>query len=319
MPFKNNTLMSAPMAGISDPVFRTLCKEHGADVVVSEMVSVSGIEFGADATMDLMRFDPAERPIGIQLFGADPQQFARCAALVAERFQPDFLDLNAGCPVPKVVKKNGGASLLKDLTRFGRIVTAMVNTSPIPVTVKLRSGWNKHQWVDVAFARCAQECGAQAIILHPRSQTMGFSGHSFWDRIGVVKQSVSIPVIGNGDVHCGQDALAMKSQTGCDGIMIGRGAYGNPWIFSEIKAAFAGIPYTPPTPEEKRAIALLHLNRYREAYGEYHAYREMKKHVSWYIKGAAGASQLRDRIFRAVTTAELESVINQAFDGDRAV
>ena len=313
MLFKNNILLSAPMAGISDPVFRTLCRDHGADAVVTEMVSVDAITYGAEATMGLMRFDPQERPIGIQLFGADPGRFEKAAALVAERFHPDFIDLNSGCPVPKVVKKNGGASLLKDLKRFKKIVTALVRASTVPVTVKLRSGWHKYQWVDIEFARCAEQCGAQAIILHPRSQTMGFSGHSFWERIGEVKLAVSIPVIGNGDVLSGADAVAMRQQTGCDGIMVGRGAYGNPWIFSEIKAAFAGKPFSPPRPDDKRLVALAHLARFRAAYGEFRAVKEMKKHISWYIKGMPGASLLRDRIFRAESTAQLEAAVEQTF------
>ena len=313
MLFKNNTLICAPMAGISDPVFRSICKEHGADITVSEMVSVDGIAHGADATLDLMRFEPAERPIGIQLFGADPKRFTESTALVAGRFQPDFIDLNAGCPVPKVVKKNGGSALLKDLKRFERIVSAMVKASSVPVTVKLRSGWLKHEWVDVAFARCAEECGARAVTLHPRSQTMGFSGHSFWERIGEVKQAVAIPVIGNGDILCGRDAQTMLLQTGCDGVMVGRGAYGNPWIFSEIRAALAGGTYTPPSPEKKLQVALSHIERYRHRYGEYRASREMKKHVSWYIKGIPGASQWRDRIFRADTTSTLAELLRMVF------
>jgi tRNA-dihydrouridine synthase B len=314
MLFKNNTLVCAPMAGVTDPVFRMICKENGADVTVSEMVSVDGIAYGADATMELMRFATAERPIGIQLFGSEPHRFAESTALVAERFSPDFIDLNAGCPVQKVVRKNGGSSLLKDLKRFEAIVTAMVKASAVPVTVKLRSGWNKYEWIDVEFARCAEQCGAQAVILHPRSQTMGFSGHSFWERIGEVKQSVTIPVIGNGDICSGQDAVDMLHQTGCDALMIGRATYGNPWIFNEIKAALEGTRFTPPSPDEKRQVALSHIDRYRATYGEYRASREMKKHISWYIKGTSGASQWRDRIFRADSTEELQIVVNRIFE-----
>lgn len=313
MLFKNNCLISAPMAGISDSIFRMLCRENGADIVVSEMVSVDGIEYGADATFDLMRFEPCERPIGIQLFGADPDHFKRSAALAAERFQPDFFDLNAGCPVAKVIRKNGGASLLKDISRFAGIVASLVKASSIPVTVKLRSGWHKHQWVDIEFARCAEDCGAAAITLHPRSQTMMFSDHSFWERIALVKAALKIPVIGNGDVTSGNEAVAMKQQTGCDGIMIGRGAYGNPWIFNEIKAALAGTTAPHPLAAEKKAMALRHLQLFRERYDECHAAREMKKHIAWYIKGAAAAAKWRDRIFRAETTGELERAIIEVF------
>jgi tRNA-dihydrouridine synthase B len=313
MLFKNNCLVAAPMAGISDTVFRTLCKEMGADIVVSEMVSVDGIVYGADATMDLLRFYSFERPVGVQLFGSNPEQFKKSAEITVERFHPDFIDLNAGCPVQKVVKKNGGASLLKDLGRFAKIVTALVTTISLPVTVKLRSGWFKNQWVDCEFARCAESCGAAAITLHPRSQTMGFSGHSFWDRIAAVKSAVSIPVIGNGDVKTTDDALSMKAQTGCDGIMIGRGALGNPWIFSEVKKVLAGEMVCRPSSELKRETALRHITRYCDRYGEVKAAREMKKHVAWYLKGMTGAAQWRDRIFRATSTGELISVIEEVF------
>ncbi|MBN1577452.1 MAG: tRNA dihydrouridine synthase DusB [Chitinispirillaceae bacterium] len=313
MHFKNNRLIAAPMAGVSDSIFRSLCRENGADIVITEMVSVDGIAYGAEATLELLRFESLERPVGIQLFGADPEKFKRSAAIVAERFQPDFIDLNAGCPVAKVVKKNGGASLLKDLDRFEKIIRAIIEAVAFPVTVKLRSGWSKNQWVDCEFAQCAESRGAAAVILHPRSQTMGFSGHSFWERIAAVKSALSIPVIGNGDVTCAEDALVMKAQTGCDGIMIGRGTYGNPWIFSQVKAALRGEPVCRPGVAQRRAMALRHIMLHRDRYGERRAAKEMKKHVSWYIKGMAGASSWRDRIFRSSSTGELEAVINEAF------
>ena len=313
MLFKNNRLILAPMAGVSDAVFRSLCRERGADIVITEMVSVDGIVYGAAPTMELMHFKADERPIGIQLFGSDPEKFKKSASFVAERFNPDFIDINAGCPVSKVVKKNGGAALLKNLTLFAEIVKATAEAASLPVTVKLRSGWYKHQWIDVEFARCAESCGAAAITLHPRSQTMGFSGHSFWERIAMVKEMISIPVIGNGDVTSGADALAMKTQTGCDGIMIGRAAYGNPWIFAEVKAALSGKPMYRPSPAERRATALRHIGLFRDQYGEPRAAREMRKHVSWYIKGMPGAAQWRDRIFRASTTGELDTVVKEAF------
>jgi nifR3 family TIM-barrel protein len=313
MLFKNNTLIAAPMAGISDPIFRTLCREHGADIVVSEMVSVEGILYGADATMELMRFSLSERPIGIQLFGSDPDHFKRAAIFVTECFQPDFIDINAGCPAQKIVRKNGGASLLRNLELFEKIIKSTIVVTDIPVTVKLRSGWNKHEWVDCEFAACAEASGVAAITLHPRSQTMMFSGHSFWDRIALVKSTVKIPVIGNGDISTAGDAVKMKNETGCDCIMIGRGSCGNPWIFSEIKTALAGGPVVFPTAEEKGAVALRHIALFRERFGERCAAREMKKHTSWYIKGAPGASLLRDRIFRAESSRELEDAVKAVF------
>lgn len=313
MIFKNNPVIAAPMAGISDTVFRTICKEQGADIVYSEMISVEGIIYGSDATMDLMAFDIGERPLGIQLFGSDPEHFARVAPIVVERFNPDFIDLNAGCPVQKVVKNNGGSALLKNLDNFELIIRALVHATTTPVTVKLRSGWQQHEWIDCAFAQCAEVAGACAVTLHPRSRSMGFSGHSYWDRIAAVKQAVAIPVIGNGDILSVDDALAMKSQTGCDGIMIGRGSYGNPWIFSQIKAAFAGKPILQPSQNDRYSMASNHTKRYREKFGEQRAFREMKRHIAWYIKGCEGAAVFRDRIFRATSTGELEQVLAVAF------
>jgi nifR3 family TIM-barrel protein len=188
-----------------------------------------------------------------------------------------------------------------------------VTTVSLPVTVKLRSGWYKYQWIDGEFARCAEDCGVAAVVLHPRSQTMGFSGHSFWERIATVKKELSIPVIGNGDITGGNDAVEMKKQTGCDAIMVGRAALGNPWIFSEVKAALYGETTASPTIQKRIDTALRHINEYRERYGEYRASREMKKHLAWYIKGMEGASQLRNRIFRARGTATLENVLKEAF------
>lgn len=313
MLFKNNRVFAAPMAGISDTVFRRLCRENGADVVCSEMTSVDAVVHGSAATLQLMHFGQEERPVGIQLFGARPDRFEQAGARVAGRFSPDFIDLNAGCPVPKVTKKNGGASLLKDLGRFERILCSLVTSVSLPVTVKIRSGWYKHQWVDCEFAQCAEACGAAAVILHPRSQTMGFSGHSFWERIAAVKESVTIPVIGNGDIFSGDDAAAMIRQTGCDGVMVGRAACGNPWIFREIKAALQGKRCSRPSRSRKLSTILQHIGSYRERYGEYRASREMKKHIAWYLKGTSDASKLRNRVFRASTTSDLESVVKSAF------
>ena len=188
MLFKNNKVMLAPMAGITDRVFRGICKEQGADIVFSEMVSAEGVLYGSDATLDLLRFEESERPIGIQLFGADPQRLAEAAKFIQDKAKPDFIDLNAGCPVSKVVRKNGGSALMRKPELFGRIISAMVKVLSIPLTVKIRSGWQKGEWVDLELAGIARDCGAAALILHPRSQTMGFSGHSFWERITEVKK-----------------------------------------------------------------------------------------------------------------------------------
>ncbi len=301
MDFLNNKVILAPMAGITEKVFRSLCKEQGADIVVSEMVSAEGLFYGAKATMDLMKFSECERPIGIQLFGSDPDHMARAAAFVQKHIRPDFIDLNSGCPVPKVVKKNGGSALLQNASLFQKIIKAMKKELSIPVTVKIRSGWNKLKWVDIEFAQMVQDCGAAALTVHPRSQTMGFSGHSFWERIAEVKKTVSIPVIGNGDINTPSDALKMVKETGCDSVMIGRGAYGNPWIFSQVKKAFLGKSISPIPAQDKLDMAFRHLLEFSREYGEHCALKEMKRHIAWYIKGMPGASLYRDNIFRAQT------------------
>lgn len=310
MDFLNNKVILAPMAGITEKVFRTICKEQGADVVISEMVSAEGLFYGARATMDLMKFNECERPIGIQLFGSDPDHMARAAAFVQKHFRPDFIDLNSGCPVPKVVKKNGGSALLQNAFLFQKILKAMKKELSIPVTVKIRSGWYKHEWVDTEFAQIAQDCGAAALTVHPRSKTMGFSGHSFWERIAEVKKKVSIPVIGNGDINTASDALRMVRETGCDSVMIGRGAYGNPWIFYQVKSAFLGKTVPPVSAQEKLDMALRHLLEFSGEYGEHCALKEMKKHIAWYIKGMPGASKCRDYIFRAQSLEELLKCIS---------
>jgi nifR3 family TIM-barrel protein len=306
----------APMAGIGETVFRTLCKENGADAVVSEMVSGEGVFRGSKKTRSLIEFSESERPVGIQVFGSDPDHMAYCTAFIEEHYRPDFIDLNSGCPVPKVVSKNGGAALLRDARLFERIVSRMVKAVSTPVTVKLRSGWNQQEWVDVQFAKIAQDCGVAAVILHPRSKTMAFSGHSFWERIGCVKSSVSVPVIGNGDIGCAQDAKAMFDQTGCDSIMIGRAALGNPWIFSEIKQFLAGKTVEKPSLAVRFETITRHLHEYCEKYGDKKTVSDLKKHLSWYCKGLPGAAMLRNDIFRSASIAGLEKSITKIFQSE---
>jgi nifR3 family TIM-barrel protein len=297
------------MAGISETVFRTLCRTKGADIVFTEMVSAEGVFRKGKNTTRLLTFSEQERPIGIQLFGADPAHLAFAAQYVEEHARPECIDLNSGCPVPKVIKKNGGAALLKDQALFEKIVTAMVKAVSTPVTVKIRSGWSLGQWVDVDFARIAEACGAAAIILHPRSKTMMFSGHSFWERIARVKEAVHIPVIGNGDIVTADDAVAMLAQTGCDSVMVGRGAYGNPWLFGQIRAALDGKKVVMPSLKEKLETAQKHLHNYRRAHGDKCAGREMKKHLAWYVRGVPGAMAIRNAIFTAKSAAELAGTL----------
>lgn len=301
------------MAGITETVFRGICKRNGADAVVSEMVSAEGIFHRSKNTRRLLHFENAERPIGVQVFGANADHIAYAAAYIEEHFRPDFIDLNSGCPAPKVVKKNGGAALLCNLSLFEKIVTKMVKAVSIPVTVKLRSGWSVHDLVDVEYAKISQDCGASAIIIHPRTKSMGFSGHAMWDRIAEVKKNMRIPVIGNGDICTPEDASEILRQTGCDSIMIGRAALGNPWIFDHVKSYCARGEYTPMTNAQRLSTVLEHIMDFCAVHGEKRALAEIKKHVSWYIKGQPLAANLRNRIFRAETIRALENIAKEAF------
>lgn len=307
-------LILAPMAGITESVFRNLCKKNGADIVFSEMVSAEGIYYSGQRTLSLVTFKKQERPIGIQLFGSNAKHIAYAAQYVEEHAEPDFIDLNSGCPVPKVVKKNGGAALLKDKILFKNIITHLTKTVSLPVTVKLRSGWEKHKWVDTDYAKIAEECGVAAITLHPRSKTMAYSDHSFWERIALLKNSVNIPIIGNGDIVTPKDGIDMSSQTGCDSIMIGRGAYGNPWIFQQIKLLLAGKEISPVSSEERLQTVVLYLKEYRRVYGEERAAKEMKKHLAPYTRGMVHGAVIRNSIFRAKSTAEMEDILRQVFN-----
>jgi nifR3 family TIM-barrel protein len=306
-------LILAPLAGISDRVFRGICREHGAECVVSEMVSAEGLLHNSKNTEALLRFNESERPLGIQLFGADPERLAEAARCVADMVHPDFIDLNAGCPVPKVVRRNGGSALLKDADLFGRIVSAMVRAVRIPVTVKLRSGWTHQSLVDTQFAQIAQDCGAAAVALHPRTRSMGFSGHSYWERITEVRKVLEIPLIGNGDITTPDDARRMLRQTGCDAIMIGRGARGNPWLFENTRRLLQGGEPEAVTRAMRHRVLRLHVERYRAAYGSERTVRELKQHVPWYVKGMPGAAQFRAQVFSCTTIQALEDCIERYF------
>ncbi len=312
----NKKLILAPMSGITESIFRNLCKKNGADIVISEMVSADGIYYNTKNTKSLLFFKESERPIGIQLFGANARHIVYAAKYLKDYIQPDFIDLNCGCPVPKVVKKNGGSALLKNTPLFTDIISQMTKAVSIPITIKIRSGWIKNKWVDIKFAKIAEDCGAAAITLHPRSKTMGFSEHSFWERIGFLKKAVNIPVIGNGDIVTPEDGYNMFSETGCDSIMIGRAVRGNPWIFSQIKEILKGKKAVPISTEEKHKTIQLHLNEYVHHYGNLRAVKEMKKHIAWYITGQPGAASFRDKIFKAESVSILENIINQAFKSE---
>ena len=302
-------LYLAPQAGVSESPFRRLCRRFGADVVVSEFVSAAGILHGNDRTLEYLRFDEAERPIGVQIFGADPAQMAEAAAFVHETFGPDFIDINFGCPVKKVVKRNGGSGCLRDLDLVRKIVRAVADATPLTTTAKIRSGYDQATRDPVAIGLACQEAGAEVICLHPRTRTDMYSGQARWDEIRALKEAVEIPVIGNGDVRSGADARRMRDETGCDGIMIARGTHGDPWLFSQARAALDGRPVpADPTVEERFQICLEHArNAIAFERNPERAVIEFRKHLGWYTKGLPSGRDLRQELFQVTTMAEIEA------------
>src|SRR5690606_27161358 len=251
-------LYLAPQAGVSESPFRRLCRRFGADVVVSEFVSAEGLRRGSKRTWEYLRFEDAERPIGVQIFGADPAAMAEAAALVEDVYRPDFIDINFGCPVKKVVNKNGGSGCLRDLDLVQRIIRAVDRATSIPTTVKIRSGWSEEMRNPVEIALRCQDAGARVLTLHARTRTQMYSGRADWDEIAAVVDALEIPVVGNGDVWTGEDARRMRDDTGCAGIMIARGSHGAPWIFRQARAALEGLPIPPDPDIEERFEIVLH-------------------------------------------------------------
>lgn len=318
LPFKLPTppatpLLLAPQAGVSESPFRRLCRSFGADVVLTEFVSAEGIVRGSGRTAHYLRFDDDERPIGIQIFGADPGTMAEAAALVTEVYEPDFVDINFGCPVKKVVKRNGGSGCLRDLGLVGRIVRAVVAATPLPVTAKIRSGFDESSRDPVAIGRTCRDAGARMVTLHPRTRADMYSGQARWEEIAALVDALDVPVIGNGDVRRGEDALRMKARTGCHGVMIARGSHGAPWLFHQARAALDGKP-VPGEPDARTRfeICIRHAENAVafELDGD-KAVREFRKHLGWYTRGLAGGRRLRQRLFQVRDLREVREVLQR--------
>lgn len=293
--FKNK-LFLGPMAGVTDLPFRTLCKEQGCDVFYTEMVSAKAIYYKNKNTIPLLTLGENEHPIGVQLFGSEPDIMADMGAQVAEG-DCDFIDVNLGCPVPKIVNNHEGSYLMTQPKLVEEILTTMRKKIDKPITVKIRKGFNPDDNNAVEIAKIAEGIGIDAIVVHPRTRDQFFSGESDWTVIKEVKDAVSIPVIGNGDIKTPQDAKAMYDETGCDSIMIARAAQGNPWIFREVKHYLEiGELLAKPTREEVRDMIIRHAKMLVEFKGEYTGIREMRKHVSWYTAGIPYSSKIRRRV-----------------------
>jgi tRNA-dihydrouridine synthase B len=304
-------LYLAPQAGVSESPFRRLCHSFGADVVVSEFVSSEGIRRNDARTHSYLRFHDEERPIGIQIFGADPAAMAEAAALVEEVYAPDFLDINFGCPVKKVVSRNGGSGCLRDLALVESIIRSVRRAISIPTTVKVRSGWSEEMRNPVEIGLRCQDAGAEVLTLHARTRTQMYSGTANWDEIAATVEALDIPVIGNGDVWTGEDARRMRDHTGCAGIMIARGSHGAPWIFRQARAALNGEP-VPPDPDAAERFRIVREHaRLAIAFAEREekAMLEFRKHLGWYTKGLPNGRHLRQELFAVTRLEEAEALL----------
>ena len=303
-------IILAPMAGVTDYPFRVLCKEMGAGAVYSEFVSSDGIIRENQKTLDMIKFHDFERPIGIQIFGNNPSVMGKAAKYVVDNFKPDILDINYGCPVPKVTNKGGGSAALKDLCLMDEITTAIIESVPfIPVTVKMRVGWNNSSIIIPQAGERLEKLGVKAITLHPRTTKQKYTGDAHWNYIKDLKEACKIPIIGNGDVRSTDDMMKMFDQTGCDAVMVGRAAIGNPWFFKEASSRLKGdYSYNPPTLFDLAETCERHLNLLIENRGEITGSNLMRKHFSGYIKGFPGASRFRQSL---VTAATIEIMKNE--------
>lgn len=305
------TAALAPMASVADRAYRIMAKEYGACYVVGEMASCKGLCYNDRKTAELLSVTPGERPMAVQLFGNEPE-FVKGAVEIAERFRPDIIDINSGCPMPKIVSGGAGSALMKTPELFGDVVRAAVEAAHVPVTVKIRAGWDENSINAVEIAKIAEQSGAAAVAVHGRTKTQLYAGKADWDVIRAVKQSVSIPVIGNGDVSTPELCREMYEYTGCDLVMVGRGSYGRPWLFRQIREYLETGSYSPePTAGEKLDIMRRHIRLIVEDKGERVGMKEARRPASWYLKGMKGAAKFRDMCSELTTLDELERLIEK--------
>ena len=306
----NNQIVLAPMAGISNSAFRKICKEMGVGLVYAEMVSDKAIVYNNKKTIDMLYMTDFERPLAQQIFGSDKDSFVKAAKYIDKNMSPDIIDINMGCPVPKVaVRAQAGSALLKNPDKIFDIVKAVVESVSVPVTVKIRSGWDNKHINAVEVAKICEKAGASAICIHPRTRSQGYSGKANWDIIKEVVENVSIPVIGNGDVKTPEDAKKMLEDTGCSAVMIGRGLLGNPWLIKNAISYLDGNTYEVPSELEKIDMALHHLNYLKEFKNDKVAALEIRNHIAWYLKGLKGSNEIKNIIFKTTNINDIISIL----------